>query len=192
MSNGAFGYFLTFTIGATVGAVVAWKVLSDKYEQEIQNEIAALRELRSNNVTSDEQVALEDVNSVQKKTGEEYIRMLNNHGYTKYGDATDIPEDVPDTSDEPYVISPEEFAMVGYKVENLVYYTDGVLANDDMHILDDIESTIGEESLARFGEYEDDSVHVRNDALRIDYEILLSSKSYSEAMASLHPYDMEE
>ena len=49
-------------------------------------------------------------------------------------------------------------------------------------IVDDIEETVGEDSLEHFGEYEDDSVYVRNDAKKCDYEILLDQRYYQEIL----------
>ena len=47
-------------------------------------------------------------------------------------------------------------------------------------LADEIEELIGKDSLNHFGEYEDDSVFVRNDRLRTDYEILADSRPYGE------------
>ena len=43
-----------------------------------------------------------------------------------------------------------------------------------------IENTVGNEALTTFGEYEDDAVHVRNDAKKCDYEVLLDNRKYEE------------
>ena len=42
--------------------------------------------------------------------------------------------------------------------------------------------TIGKDSLTHFGEYEDDSVFVRNDRLKADYEILMDQRTYAEVL----------
>lgn len=47
----------------------------------------------------------------------------------------------------------------------------------------EIQQSIGFESLGHFGEYEDDSVFVRNDRLKTDYEILLDEENYSDSYA---------
>lgn len=83
-----------------------------------------------------------------------------------------------------YIIPPEEFGTnAGYEEISLTYYSDGVVADDDENIMSDeeIEKTIGFESLKHFGEYEPDSVFVRNDHIRADYEILQDERSYEEA-----------
>ena len=190
MSNGMMGYILAFTLGGAVGAAITWKVLKDRYEQEIQNEIMALRELRNKMATTVEDESEEEEEpKIDEKTVEEYARLLTETDYTPYARPSEIQVDA--VPEQPYVITPDEFAMIGYKTENLVYYTDGVLADDAMKPVDDIEETVGEESLSRFGEYEDDSVHVRNDLLRTDFEILLSEKTYSEALAAVRLHDVE-
>ena len=43
----------------------------------------------------------------------------------------------------------------------------------------DVENTIGIDSLNHFGEYEEDSVFVRNDIKKCDYEILLDESIYT-------------
>ena len=46
---------------------------------------------------------------------------------------------------------------------------------------EDIAETIGRECLKHFGEYEPDSVFVRNNDMRTDYEILQDERRYEDA-----------
>lgn len=81
----------------------------------------------------------------------------------------------------PYVIRPDEFDVGDYEVITLRCYDDDVVTVDNTgRILteDEIEECVGLDSLTHFGEYEDDSVFVRNDTLRIDYEILRDEDAY--------------
>ena len=81
----------------------------------------------------------------------------------------------------PYVICPEEFGeMDEYETESLTYYADGVLTDDFDNEIEDVDDLVGEESLSTFGDYEDDSVFVRNDKYKTDYEILLDDRKFSE------------
>ena len=48
--------------------------------------------------------------------------------------------------------------------------------------VEDVDNVVGEESLNCFGKYEDDSVFVRNDVLKADYEILLDERNYSDVV----------
>ena len=57
-----------------------------------------------------------------------------------------------------------------------------MLTDDNDEKMEDYEETIGKDSLDHFGEYEDDSVFVRNDKLRCDFEILSDLRTYSEVL----------
>lgn len=84
----------------------------------------------------------------------------------------------------PYVIPPQEFGTnAGYEEISLTLYADGTIADDDDNPMseEDIAETIGRECLKHFGEYEPDSVFVRNDDMRTDYEILQDERRYEDA-----------
>lgn len=91
---------------------------------------------------------------------------------------------------EPYVISPEEFGeMNDYEKISLTYYANGILADENDEVIDDIEETVGD-ALEHFGEYEDDSVFVRNEENMCDYEILFDQRNFSE-ITGVTPFHME-
>ena len=70
-----------------------------------------------------------------------------------------------------------------YDVIDLIYYEgDNTLTDEEDEIINDVGELIGWESLEHFGEYEDDSVCVRNDIRKVDYEVLLDVRKYSEVM----------
>ncbi|MEG1515988.1 MAG: helix-turn-helix domain-containing protein [Clostridia bacterium] len=112
----------------------------------------------------------------------------NKKDYRKYyldkkagASVKEAPKEEKKTS--PYVIPPEEFGMnTGYEEISLTYYVDGTVADDDDNAMseEDIEETIGRESLTHFGEYEADAVFVRNDDMRTDYEVLRDEGRYSD------------
>ena len=90
------------------------------------------------------------------------------------------------------VVSPDEFGEIDeYEKISLTYYIDGSLADDNDELIEDVDGTIGFESLNHFGEYEDDSVFVRNDRLKCDYEILLDQRNYSDVV-NIYPHQVEE
>lgn len=72
----------------------------------------------------------------------------------------------------------------------MTYYADQVLVDENDEMIEDVEEMVGFESLNHFGEYEDDSVFVRNDAKKCDYEILLDQKLYSDVIDEM-PHQME-
>lgn len=78
----------------------------------------------------------------------------------------------------PVVIDPYEcgYELDYEKVELTYYPKTGNVRNEDNDILepDEIEMDIGREALNSFGEYEEDSVYVRNDSQERYYIILLA------------------
>ena len=88
-------------------------------------------------------------------------------------------EDIDDSTppDEgPYVIPPYEIGVMDdFEVLEFTYYEgdDVMLTNlGEVLSMEDLERMVGEEALNSFGEYEDEAVHIRNIALKTDYEIL--------------------
>lgn len=80
----------------------------------------------------------------------------------------------------PKVISPDEFETEeDYTTIYLTYFSDGVLADEADNRVD-IDSTIGKEALKHFGEYEEDSLYVRVDKLKIYYEVLKDNRRYAD------------
>ena len=77
-----------------------------------------------------------------------------------------------------YVIPPAECGECDYEVIELTYYADGVLA-DGRDIIDDPEDLVGPKALSSFGEYEEDTVYVRNDARRCDYCIIKDFRNFT-------------
>lgn len=87
----------------------------------------------------------------------------------------------------PYVISPDEFGEIeGYTQISLTYFDDGILSDENGVIIDEPEDIVGD-ALNHFGEYEEDSVFVRSDPKRCDYEILRDLRSYAEFRSTLPP-----
>lgn len=85
--------------------------------------------------------------------------------------------------DGPYIIPPSYFGEDDeYEVITLVCYADGVITeSDNGEIVDDVEGAIGDcDVRAHFGEYEDDSVFIRNEERKVDYEILRDKDNYYE------------
>ena len=83
---------------------------------------------------------------------------------------------------EPYVISPYDFGEIDeYSQIELTYYADEILEDDEYNIVTNIDEIIGSKALTTFGEYEDDSVFVRNERLCADFQILKDPRTYAEA-----------
>lgn len=183
---------IAFVAGAAVGVAASWRVLDTKYKKLADKEIASVKELFyfkpvENNEEPDEseeekfeQSPEEDFTEEEKK---EYTNIASS--YTNYATKSVVEEEpnVEITDSEPYVISPVELGDCDYDVIDLIYYEgDNTLTDEEDEIIDDVGDLIGWESLEHFGEYEDDSVCVRNDVRKVDYEVLLDVRKYSEVM----------
>ena len=177
-----------FALGATVGSLVTWKLIKDKYEKIADEEIASV--VDSFKKREDElKYCANDIINTQKAVIDvmEYDKKVEDLNYTATAGLAEVVEDTEGIFEteadikeyvKPYVISPEEFGEFG-ATKCLTYYSDFVLANDEDNIVVDPEYFIGD-ALEHFGEYEDDCVHVRNESLEVDFEILRSEKSFAE------------
>lgn len=188
-----------FLTGAVAGAAGAWYFLKEKYETLAEEEIESVKAAyaaRERAVMGDDG---EDSPSPQIQRIPEkpdlmgYAKKLQEAGYRDY--SSTVAPDKPTSREEeplsenpvPYVISPDEFGeMDGYAQISLTYFADGVVADEDDEPLDDPDEIIGD-ALDHFGEYEDDSVYVRNDAKRCDYEILKDNRKFHEARQNRPP-----
>lgn len=201
---------ISFAAGAAIGSVATLMSIKNKYEQIAKEEIEEVREVYMNAIrktkdVDDEHEESTPVNEAPKVAElKSYKDVMDESGYINYGNITEaeveemvkektkeIVEECNDilkktedkvNKNKPYVINPDDFGD-DYNTITLVYYKDNVVTTYDTdEVLTDkeIEDLIGEESLSHFGEYEEDSVFVRNDARKIDYEILRSEETYSD------------
>lgn len=176
MNKGIMG-FLSFAIGGAIGFVTANRLLKDKYEQLVKDEIDSVKTaFRKEHPLPKKEKDRHPVKPTEKER-RQYSKYTAELGYTK--------EDKPAPALTPRVISPDEFGdRDGYDEVSLTYYSDGTVTDDNDRAMDEdeIEETIGKDSLTHFGEYEDDSVFVRNDRLKADYEILMDQRTYADVL----------
>jgi hypothetical protein len=163
-----------FSLGAVVGSAAAWYLTKTKYEKIAQEEIDSVKEAFSRRGRRAETNPVDEAAFVPTESDkEEYVNIVKHY---KKGDSESM-----DVGTAPYVIPPDEFGEMDYDAVSLVYYEDDVLCYDlSGEVIYNRDEIIGEESLKHFGEYEDDSVFVRNDRLKTDYEILRDNRNYSD------------
>ena len=192
--------FVMFVLGAAIGSIVTWQYTRKKYEQIAQEEIDSVKEIFSRResaadveITAPKPQTAKIGKPEEKPDITEYAARLERDGYTNYSNvgAEQKKEEQETMEIKPYVISPEEFGeFEDYERISLSYYADQVLADEDDEKIEDVDNVVGLESLTHFGEFEDDSVFVRNDRLKCDYEILLDQRTYSDVMKQ-RPHQME-
>ena len=184
MNKSTLSNIVIFAVGAAIGSAVTWKLLKTKYEQIAQEEINSVKEeygrLREEKEEEEEDCMVGDldenepVNGVPSSLAAEYAKIVNNQEYSNEKEKKEEDEAV----NRPYVISPDEMYDKDYPVETLTYYADGVLTDEQDNIIEDVDEVIGLDSLNTFGQYEDDSVFVRDDEKGCDYEILRDNDKY--------------
>lgn len=190
--NKLLGVFI-FAAGAAVGSVVTWKLVKTKYERIAQEEIDSVKEAFSQRVNSDDNDIKNDTEKDKTEDDdEEYFVRVNDLGYTYSSNSrvNEVKKKGGGTVKRPYVITPDEFGEIyEYDTISLRYYADKVLTDEDDVVITNVDEIIGEDSLTHFGEYEDDSVFVRNDEMKADYEILLDLRKYYDINEPPHQVD---
>lgn len=169
------GHVIAFLAGAAVGVALSWRALKKKYERIAQKEINSVKEKFAKRYSKEtsEPMTDEEACDLYSKYQEEIA------SYTSSA-TEDEEEGGVEYMPKPRVIAPEECGDVEeYDVVSLSLYADGVLADSITgEPIEDIENTVGRESLNHFGDYEDDSVYVQNDRLKTYYEILLDDREF--------------
>ena len=180
--NSTLSNIIIFVAGAAIGSFATWKYVKTKYERFANEEIAEMREYYTSRGKRAEVETVDDAMSEEDK--KEYNELIEKNGYTNYAEKEE--EEEMDDTREPYVIMPDQFSeLADYDTISLTYYADGVLASDDTdEIIENVDELIGEDSLNHFGEFEDDSVYVRNDERKCDYEILRDNRTYTEVVGT--------
>lgn len=198
---------IAFLTGAALGGVTVWYIIKEHYAQLAEEEINSVKEayaqkerkqldaLLKNYREGPEEPATHAVTAKVQEKGSisDYAKRVQNGEPMEYS-RTSVPpklevhpSESANSDERPYVISPEEFdELDGYTPISLTYFADEVLADEHGVIVDDVEEIIGD-GLDHFGEYEEDSVFVRNDAKRCDYEILRDERTYEEFRKTLPP-----
>lgn len=212
--NNTLSKFIVFAAGVGIGFVVTWRLVKKYYNNIANEEIADVKDWYARKYGEKSESKKADAvgdairegikDGMKKPVTENDIRnltaQLQNMGYVDYSNKEDEPvkktekieekEEVDDV-ERPYVIEPRYFDEYDdYNTINLTLYADGVLVDDSSNEpVEDVDETVGLDNINHIGDYEEDAVHIRNDKLRCDYEILCDTKKYSEICP--HPAEDE-
>ena len=187
--NENFMRVLIFSAGAAVGAITTWKFVEKKYRKIAETEIEDVRnvykkysediinahkednELKEPILEVDElSVNVEEAKKIQK----EYNKIVKDSGYNN-----DEKKEV--DSSKAYVISQDEYGENDdYELRELTYYADKFLADEYDELVEDVDKIIGWEKLNALEESNADAVYVRNEELKIDFEILSVLDNYKD------------
>lgn len=176
----------SFILGIGVGAYVTYVYIKDMYAAIAQEEINSVKEayaekaksIRKENITEDEKKEKAD-KAKNKPDISEYAAKIKESGYTNYSEMSQEDNDV----EAPYTIVPEDYGENDeYETISLTYYSDGVLTDEDDEVITNPSELVGRDFASHFGDYEDDSVFIRNDNRKIDFEILMDYGTYQEVL----------
>lgn len=185
---------LAFLGGVAMGATAAYYFAKKKYSTIADEEIDSIKRWYAKKYEQPKEQTVAEHSPDTNADDAEYdvqqrkqdlaatMDISERAGYVKYGAQTRerIMNGAPSMT--PYVISPEEFGEDDeYTQITLTWYADGVLADDADHPVADIETVVGEDFWTHFGEYSNDSVYIRNDVRKCDYEILRNLSTFKEA-----------
>lgn len=172
---------IIFCGGVFIGGFLMWDFFKTKYEKIADEEIASVKETFEHRESRpDKNYKVEE----ELKGNDAYVNIIDSNSYRNYSNTTIETNKKGGTADmelnHPYVITPEQYEdNVDYTKVSLTWYSDEVLEDDWGNVLDP-DDVIGRDALATFGQYEDDSVFVRDDDEQIDYEVLRDTRSYEE------------
>lgn len=188
-------YFTGALFGGLVGAVIGSLIV----DQILLNENGPLPQEDEEEAAEEESeetpIRLEKVKKKRNETKIDFTKYSKtddgksaeklNELVKKY--ATRDEEETPIDPDGPHIISIDEYSEGYHNNSNvtLTYYElDDVVAEPDDSILDNVDKTIGEDTLLKFGEGSEDKdiVYVRNNRISTDFEIIRVHKSYSETV----------
>lgn len=183
---------IIFCGGVFIGGFLTWDFFKTKYEKIADEEIASVKEtFEHREPRPDKNYNVEEVPkgndayiNVSPGVAERIIQIIDSNGYRNYSNAQIEIEKKGGAADmelkHPYVITPEQYEdNVDYTKVSLTWYSDKILEDDWGNVLDP-DDVIGSDALTTFGQYEKDSVFVRDDDEQIDYEVLLDTRSYKE------------
>ena len=185
--------FLTtgLAIGGSAGYFVTKKMLEQKFEAELNEQISEVKEYYKL-LRKEDGLDMLKARITEEPKYEDVIAEYS-------GEETEEEEDVMVESesveeernpDEPYIISVDEYMndREEYDKNTVTYFEeDDVLVDEREQVIPDVDSTVGNDSLTKFGHKSNDTkvVYVRNERIESDFEILLDTRSYSETVLGI-------
>lgn len=194
--------YISFVLGVAIGSVATFFVVKKKFEAITNEEIAKFKEeypsryaLGKNLCEGFEEGFTSDKKKEEKKVVEDatvathddlmkYARKIGeDNEYTTYATENVEPKTIkiPKTNPEevPYAISSTEFGeYFDYEQIHLSFYADGILADDNNEIVYDADRTVGEDFEQYFDTCGDDTIYIRNEARKCDYEIYRDLRTF--------------
>ena len=192
-----------FLGGLITGAVITYFTMKNKCEEYIQKEIKEVKDELHNrhNDVENEVIDVEETEEVKDTEDANETEEVNNtedaENHQEYNDiineyapSNEVKISEIEREDDPrfaHIVTPEDFGSIeGYDYDSLYWHPNNVVTNntdtESIHP-DELYNLVGmswSEIESHFGEYEDDTVFVRNNDLKCDYEILRTIEDFEE------------
>lgn len=202
-------YLASFAGGALIGSAVTWQILKKKYEKLAQEEIDSVIEKFSSmygenenrdeddstDKTDDDEPDEEDTEYDDEyghdpddvydgvETGDPDVVKYNELVGLYSGEDRNILRRNAIKNQRPYSITVDDFGeLEGYESVTLYYYADEILAFEDGNPIGNIDDVVGLDAIDELmnDKYGADTVFVRNDRLKTDYEIIPSAQYHND------------
>lgn len=201
-------------LGATAGAAASHILTKQKLEAEFEKRLelelntqAKLEEDKAELPVVEVVVEEPVLEVIEESEHTAYDRLVEE--YAKEDSGIYVPEGNPDgafdyavekelrSPEAPYVVTEEEYGYTNDGLTNacLTYYVgDGVLVDDEMVPVDDVEYLVGKANLEKFGlgSSSNDVVHIRNEKIDMEFEVERDPHSYSTWVLGGIPEDEDE
>ena len=191
---------LWFIAGATAGSLIAWRLAKRRYEaianEEIQSVKEAFRAKNEEKKAKNEQKSPKKAqnpaeNEVKPWRPTEEDKEEMNEKIADLGYNT-LPESEKGEGGHPYIITPDQFVTECqfYEKRTLSLWANGVISEENDGINDfsgmynnaEVDNLLGLRNLDSMGAFQDGVLHVRNDILECDFEILEEDEDYPIAL----------
>ena len=195
---------LGFIFGGIVGSGLTFVFLKKKYDKMYEESVSSamkvysevlekLKDYTKEGEGDEESELLAKLNREKPDLSESAKDVAKNHEYVDYRNISHGLEPEKNRIIDPLIEEPDYIQYIepqffgeypDYGQSFFTHYADGVLEDQDHEIMDhnDILDTVGIDYEDHFGEFEDDSVHVRNDRTKCYYEILEDTRTYDKAL----------
>jgi len=202
------GIGLAVSVSMIIGYVIAEKKLEKKFQKLLEEEIEdtkkfystltkrtmptpqdALESLHENGHL----IVVEDlVGSLEYVSGGEGMVEVVTNVFTN-AENWDLEEELKTRDpDRPYILEHDEFFNSEFQDARVTYYEgDGVLVDERDEHIPDIDGTVGEDNLLRFGHGSRDNniLYIRNEKLDIDFEVVRDQGKYTEKILGYVQHD---
>jgi flagellar basal body-associated protein FliL len=206
---------VSLAAGSAAGYFIALKILEKKYEGRLQEEVESTKKFYAKLYKKDEfQTPESTMKEIAPGAAEAAAALINYQGRgSKSFEVVDTKKEFVEevlsnifsdttteeisekekrdrTEEAPYILTKDEFMENDseYTQSTVTYFGgDKVLIDSREDMIEEVDMTVGEGNLERFGHGSGDPnvLYVRNDRLELEFEILLSRGKYSKEVAGL-------